>query len=91
MIYVLKEFFQRIANNISYFFTDTFFPFVKTALLYPFAKAGIVSAQLDIAQIHLDNFFCRTMKIPKKWLKKGIEQKKSACVCSYGKVSVLPR
>ena len=57
MIYVLKEFFQRIGSNIVCFFTDTLFPFVKTVLLYPFAKMGIVSAQLDIADNILENYF----------------------------------
>lgn len=75
MIYVLKEFFQRIASNILDFFTDTLFPFVKTAFLYPFAKMGIVCAQLAIADIILENYFYEKRKIPEKWLKKGIEQK----------------
>lgn len=75
MIYVEKEFLLKITNTISHFFSDMFFPSIKVILLYPFAKMGIVSAQLDIAQIYLENFFCRTMKIPKKWLKKGIQQK----------------
>ena len=75
MIYILKEFFQRIASNISYFFTDTFFPLVKIILLYPFAMMGIISAQLAIADNILENYFFKKRKIPEKWLKKGIEQK----------------
>lgn len=65
MIYVLKEFFQRIASNILDFLTDTLFPFVKPAFLYPFAKMGIVCAQLDIAEINLDNYFYEKKKILK--------------------------
>lgn len=75
IFYFVREFFQRISSDILDFFTDTLFPRLKTALLYPFAKAGNVSAQLDIVQIHLDNFFYENRKIPEEWLKKGIWQK----------------
>lgn len=73
--YFIREFFRRISGDISYFFTKTLFPFVKTVLIYPFAKIGIVSAQLAIADNILENYFFEKREIPEKWLKKGIEQK----------------
>lgn len=66
----IKKFFGSIID----FFTDSLFPRIKIGLLYPFAKLGIVTAQLSIANILFNHYWFWEPKNPEKWIEKGVEQ-----------------
>ncbi len=49
-------------------------PRITAGVLYSFAKLGIVSAQLSIANILYEHYWYWEPKNPEKWIEKGVRQ-----------------
>lgn len=73
-IWIITDNVKTIIYNIGYAVKDEIWPRLKIAFLYPFAKVGIVSAQLEIAKILYENYWVINPKNPEKWLTKGLKQ-----------------
>ena len=74
LTYEILDSIKRFFGSIIDFFTDSLFPRTKMGLLYPFAKSGVVSAQLSIANILFNHYWYWEPKNPEKWIEKGVKQ-----------------
>ncbi len=73
VLYIL-DVIEFLICSISSTIKDDILPRVKVILLYPFAKAGIVRAQLSIANTMYEHYWLWNPKNPEKWLEKGIKR-----------------
>ena len=74
LTYEILDSIKRFFGSIIDFFTDSLFPRTKIGLLYPFAKSGVVSAQLSIANILFNHYWYWEPKNPEKWIEQGVKQ-----------------
>ena len=84
LTYEILDSIKRFFGSIIDFFTDTLFPRTKLGLLYPFAKSGVVFAQLSIANILFNHYWFWEPKNPEKWIEKGVEQNNSFAIVLKG-------
>lgn len=73
-IWIITDKVNTVIYGIGYAVKDEIWPRLKIAFFYPFAKVGIVSAQLAIAKILYECYRVIKPKNPEKWLTKGIKQ-----------------
>ena len=73
-IYEITDKIGTIIYRISYTVKNEICPRIKAGVLQPFAKLGILSAQLSIANILLEQYWYWEPKNPEKWVKKGVRQ-----------------
>lgn len=74
MIWFICDFLDMAKREICWFFEDFLIPRIKIGLLYPFAKLGIVKAQLAIADILYIKYWdiYENPEIGLKWTEKGV-------------------
>lgn len=73
-IYEITDKIGTIIYRISYTVKNEICPRIKAGVLYSFAKLGIVSAQLSIANILYEHYWYWKPKNPEKWIEKGVRQ-----------------
>ena len=73
-IYEITDNIGTIIYRVSDTVKNEICPRIKIGILYPFAKLGIVSAQLYIANILHEHYWYWEPKNPEKWVEKGVRQ-----------------
>lgn len=83
-IYEITDNIGTIIYRVSDTVKNEICPRIKIGILYPFAKLGIASAQLYIANILHEHYWYWEPKNPEKWVEKGVRQNNSFAIILKG-------